>query len=323
MKYLRLSVELFFRAITYIVSTHPFSSTQLKHSLMIRLALFADIHGKFLLPFKLAHRYQQTTGKSIDLIVQCGDMGAFPDKSRMDKATLRHAARDRDELGFIDDFVHAKPPIAQFLDRLNLNMLCVRGNHEDHEFLDELERQSVHAAFPIDAYRRVWVLKTGEPFVLQKDGESLEILGIGRIGDRKQRPHGEFIQEYERQTLRRFIKDCLKNKHDPDVLITHDQPADSQSGYGAEEIANVLDQLAFAYHFYGHTGEAYRQNLADNGITLSVKIKELEFDRQGKLSEGCMLILEVEQKKGDKQFTLSPVPLNEIIHFMQDTWRYC
>ena len=241
----------------------------------------------------------------------------------MRQETAMNWALDRDELGFIDDFVHAKPPIAQFLDRLNLNMLCVRGNHEDHEFLDELERQSVHAAFPIDAYRRVWVLKTGEPFVLQKDGESLEILGIGRIGDRKQRPHGEFIQEYERQTLRRFIKDCLKNKHDPDVLITHDQPADSQSGYGAEEIANVLDQLAFAYHFYGHTGEAYRQNLADNGITLSVKIKELEFDRQGKLSEGCMLILEVEQKKGDKQFTLSPVPLNEIIHFMQDTWRYC
>ena len=150
---------------------------------MIRLALFADIHGKFLLPFKLAHHYQQTTSKSIDLIVQCGDMGAFPDKGRMDKATLRHAARDRDELGFMDDFVHVKPPIAQFLDRLNLNMLCVRGNHEDHEFLDELERQSVQAAFPIDAYRRVWVLKTSEPFVLQKAGESLEILGIGRIGD--------------------------------------------------------------------------------------------------------------------------------------------
>ena len=241
----------------------------------------------------------------------------------MRQETAMNWALDRDELGFIDDFVHAKPPIAQFLDRLNLNMLCVRGNHEDHEFLDELERQSVQAAFPIDAYRRVWVLKTGEPFVLQKDGESLEIFGIGRIGDRKQRPHGEFIQEYERQTLRRFIKGCLKNKHDPDVLITHDKPSDSQSGYGAEEIADVLDQLAFAYHFYGHTGEAYRQNLADNGITRSVKIKELEFDRQGKLSEGCMLILEVEQKKGDKLFTLSPVPLNEIIHFMRDTWRYC
>ena len=241
----------------------------------------------------------------------------------MRQETAMNWALDRDELGFIDDFVHAKPPIAQFLDRLNLNMLCVRGNHEDHEFLDELERQSVQAAFPIDAYRRVWVLKTGEPFVLQKDGESLEILGIGRIGDRKQRPHGEFIQEYERQILRCFIKDYLKNKHDPDLLITHDQPTDSQSGYGVEEIASVLDQLAFAYHFYGHTGEAYRQDLADNGITRSVKIRELEFDGQGKLSEGCMLILEVEQQKGDKLFTLLPVPLNEIIHFMRDTWRYC
>ena len=99
--------------------------------------------------------------------------------------------------------------------------------------------------------------------------------------------------------------------------------ADSQRGYGAEEIASVLDQLAFTYHFYGHTGEAYQNNFADNGITRSVKIKELEFDGQGKLSEGCMLILEVEQQEGAKQFTLSPVPLNEIIHFMRDTWRYC
>lgn len=29
-----------------------------------------------------------------------------------------------------------------------------------------------------------------------------------------------------------------------------------------EEIADVLDKLAFAYHFYRHTSEAYQQNLA-------------------------------------------------------------
>ena len=84
-----------------------------------------------------------------------------------------------------------------------------------------------------------------------------------------------------------------------------------------------MDKLAFPSHFCGCTAEVYQQNLADNGITWSVKIKELEFDRQGKLSEGCMLILEVEQQDDNKQFTLSPVPLNEIIHFMRDTWRYC
>lgn len=84
-----------------------------------------------------------------------------------------------------------------------------------------------------------------------------------------------------------------------------------------------MDKLAFPSHFCGCTGEVYQQNLADNGITWSVKIKELEFDRQGKLSEGCMLILEMEQQDSNKQFTLSSVPLNEIIHFMRDTWRYC
>ena len=84
-----------------------------------------------------------------------------------------------------------------------------------------------------------------------------------------------------------------------------------------------MDKLTFPSHFCGCTGEVYQQNLADNGITRLVKIKELEFDRPGKLLEGCMLILEVEQKEGAKQFTLSPVPLNEIFHVMQYTWRYC
>lgn len=71
----------------------------------MRIAIFADIHGKFLLPFKLVDLYQKETGNEIDLILQCGDMGAFPDIKNLDKATLRHASRDRDELGFYDDFI--------------------------------------------------------------------------------------------------------------------------------------------------------------------------------------------------------------------------
>ena len=38
--------------------------------------------------------------------------------------------------------------------------------------------------------------------------------------------------------------------------------------------------------------------MADNGITRSVKIKELEFDGQGKLLKGCMLILEGGAEEG-------------------------
>ncbi len=44
---------------------------------MLRCAIFADIHGKFLLPFKLVYHYQKITGETIDFILQCGDMGIF------------------------------------------------------------------------------------------------------------------------------------------------------------------------------------------------------------------------------------------------------
>jgi hypothetical protein len=50
----------------------------------MRIAIFADVHGRILLAFKLVDRYQRETGNQIDLILQCGDMGIFPDRSRMD-----------------------------------------------------------------------------------------------------------------------------------------------------------------------------------------------------------------------------------------------
>ncbi|WP_227429444.1 metallophosphoesterase family protein [Psychrobacter sp. I-STPA6b] len=313
---------------------------------MLRVAIFADIHGKFLLPFKLVDHYQKTTGKSIDLILQCGDMGAFPDKSRMDKATLRHAKNDRDELGFIDEFVLVQPEIAQCLNDLNVDMLCVRGNHEDHEFLDKLEDEATfleQPAYPIDAYNRVWVCRTGMPITIQSkliqskantpkesknfvaltnkgkankntEHTSLTMVGVGRIGDRKGRTHPQFIQDYERQALKKLVK----HHQEFDVLITHDKSSDSQRGYGSAEIEELLDQVAFAYHFYGHTGEPFSQTLADNGITQSVKVKELEFNHHGKLETGCMLILE----KSDDKFSLTAVPLNDIIGFMKSTWHY-
>ena len=58
---LLFAAKIFFR-LTDAPSLHFISITHLQPFPMIRLALFADIHGKFLLPFKLAHHYQQTTG---------------------------------------------------------------------------------------------------------------------------------------------------------------------------------------------------------------------------------------------------------------------
>lgn len=318
---------------------------------MLRFAIFADLHGKFLLPFKLVHHYQILTGKPIDWILQCGDMGAFPTKESMDKATLRHAKNDPDELGFMREFCVDKPEIRQFLETLDVKMLCVRGNHEDHAFLDKLEHESESAIFPIDVYQKVFVCRSGVPITLSGHGqvlgvtgmddgvklskqaevsekvergngsisampknESCTLVGVGRIGDRKNRDESIFIQDYERVALNKLAKSQV----DVDILVTHDKPSEGEQGYGSLEIAELLDQVAFSYHFYGHTGEPYNRQIADNGITESIKVAELEFDKNGKLSEGCMLIVE----KNGENWSVEPVPLNQIIQFTKDTWRY-
>ncbi|MCF2220468.1 metallophosphoesterase [Chryseobacterium sp. PS-8] len=259
----------------------------------MKIAIFSDIHGKILLPFKLVDLYQKETGCKIDFILQCGDMGAYPNIENLDKATIKHAQYDRDELGFHDDFTKENPEIRAFLDELNINMICVRGNHEDHDFLDELEKENPDKSiFPIDIYGRVFVCRSGLEQKLETEDEVLQFVGIGRIGDRKGRSEKRFIQDYERKEIRKL----LKTKNTFDVLITHDKD-DSQSGYGMTEIRQVLDNIIFQYHFYGHTGEPFKEETDSNCITQSIKIKELEFNESGILEKGCMIILTKEKEE--------------------------
>jgi Icc-related predicted phosphoesterase len=236
----------------------------------MRLAIFSDIHGKILLPFKLVDLYQKETGNKIDFILQCGDMGAYPNIENLDKATIKHAQYDRDELGFYDDFTKENQSIKSFLDELKINMICVRGNHEDHDFLDNLEKENFqNSIYPIDIYRKVFVCKSGLKQKLETENEALTFVGVGRIGDRKGRTEKRFIQDYERKE----VKKLLKTKDNFDILITHDKDDSSQRGYGMAEIREVLDNVIFHYHFYGHTGEPFKQETDFNGITQSIKIK--------------------------------------------------
>lgn len=281
----------------------------------MRLAIFSDIHGKILLPFKLVHRYQEDTGNKIDAILQCGDIGAYPNLANLDKATIKHARADRDELGFHDQFTRGDNAIKAFLDRLNVNMICVRGNHEDHDYLDALEKE--HAAesiFPIDIYNRVFVCRSGAKQMLHINNESLSFVGIGRIGDPKNRVEKRFIQEYEKKEVRKL----LKTKDDFDILITHDKQSDSHRGYGMPELRALLDNVIFRYHFYGHTGEPFNNQLDHNGITQSVKIKELEFTAAGILPPGCMVIVE---KSIDGQLKMEVVDQRITNQFTKFNWK--
>ena len=226
----------------------------------MNIAIFADVHGKLLLAFKLCARWQTETGKHIDLILQAGDLGAYPAMERMDRATLKYIQRDPTEMGFLQHFAQYDPAVAEVLDQTTCPMVFVRGNHEDHGWLDELEQQSKDAIFPVDPYQRVYNLKTGIPWTFQKGKQQITVLGIGRISPSSEdadQQQGKYIQPYESERVYQLLETPI------DVLLTHHSRRDFvvlergikiKASTGMQEIEHILDRDRPAYHFFGHYG---------------------------------------------------------------------
>src|ERR1700733_11979062 len=61
--------------------------------------IFGDLHGRILPAFRLASAWGREHGVALSGLLQVGDLGYFPDPTRLDKATARFAADDPLELG--------------------------------------------------------------------------------------------------------------------------------------------------------------------------------------------------------------------------------
>jgi Icc-related predicted phosphoesterase len=254
----------------------------------MKVLILADLHGRMLLALKLAARLQRERNLTLDLILQCGDVGVFPDTTRLDKATLRHARHDETELGFSRYFTQPHPEPQAALSELECDMICVRGNHEDHEFLDKLERELGSPRFAVDCYKRIFMCKTGAIQLFEKNGVQLKVAGIGRTGSRKGQTDGRFIQEYEREALRKL----MSSKEEIDILITHDSAQDFvTTGFGMTEIREALDHHKPFYHFFGHTGTPAEVRDDDNRFTTSCKVAELEWKDGNALPADCLALL--------------------------------
>ena len=104
--------------------------------------VFGDLHGKILPAFRLAACWAKDHGHAVSGILQVGDMGYFPDPTRIDKATLRHAEKDPLELGTFD-IVEPNELAGRVFDdpRCPPGLWFTAGNHEDFEALEPLAKQ--------------------------------------------------------------------------------------------------------------------------------------------------------------------------------------
>ncbi|MBN1430329.1 MAG: metallophosphoesterase [Anaerolineae bacterium] len=282
----------------------------------MNIAVFADIHGRVVLAFKLCARWQAETGQHIDLILQAGDLGAFPDLGELDKATRRFAEKDPTELGFAEHFARRDPKIEVMLAHTTAPMVFVRGNHEDHRWLDELERESAEPLFPVDAYGRIFCLKTGVPYVHTVGDETITIIGIGRIGlpEDSHKREDKHIQPYESRRLWDVGVDRC------DVLLTHDTALDSVTvRMGMQEICDALDLFEPACHFHGHIGGRYTSRLDDNGITQVHKLADLHWSSNKLVREGSMGML-VWHSEEEHRFEVVDAPW--LAEYSIYTWQH-
>jgi len=264
----------------------------------MNIAIFADLHGRMLLAFKLCTRWQRETGERIDLILQAGDLGAYPEMQRLDRATRKYAERDSTELGFMQHFVSADPSVSAVLAETNCPMVFVRGNHEDHFWLDQMEQQNAGPIFPIDIYQRIYHLKTGISWTFQTRNEQITVLGIGRVSppaEEVSQDQGKYIQPYESKRIYQEharVANVLLTHHSRTDFVILERGVKFKASTGMKEIEYILDMERPAYHFYGHYGGPPQVRTDTNGITLSVKLADLHWEHGGSiLEEGSMGLL--------------------------------
>jgi hypothetical protein len=283
---------------------------------MTAYLVFGDLHGRVLPAFCLALAWQRQSGERLDGLLQVGDLGFFPDPSRLDPATRRHADRDPLELGIglvagpsrAADAVLADPDLPEAL-------WFTAGNHEDHAALEGLRAGAGATAsdFPVDWYGRVRCLRDGRVADLPgglRVGALWGIDGQAPRARRKTPPAGRIRERSATELAASAF----------DVLLTHESPRDAmQSGQGSEAITRVLHLARPAFAFFGHYHGSGLLHLHDFGPTRVFHVHHFELRGPGGTAEpGSVGVLRREGGAGSFEY-LDPAWLRT---FTRGNWKH-
>ena len=275
------------------------------------IAVLGDLHGHLTLAYRLVRRWQSAHDRRVSLILQVGDLGAFPDPGRGDRSTRRFARRDPDELGFARYYAGDEEarailgPDAPEDQRIDAPLIFIQGNHEDFDFLRGLPSHDGDVT-PVDAFGRVCFLGNGKVCEVSVNGLMLRIAGFGGIApaeDRKRTLEAAYHRRDEAGEL-------LCRREPVDVLLTHDVPYGClRPDEGSLEVMELIRGLRPTYHFFGHAHLTGRQVPLPE-TTRSFHLNEVGFASPWQLNAGCFGIL---SWNGDGNHEFS---------FVQDDWLH-
>jgi hypothetical protein len=244
--------------------------------------VFGDLHGRVLPAFVLARAWQREYNEPLAGLLQVGDLGYFPDSTRLDKATKRFVQKDAMELGAQlviressdADAIFAQPDVPG-------PMWFIAGNHEDHEQLSDRYGLpgSTDDDFPTDHYGQLRCIVSGR--VAEVPG-GLRVGGLWGIDDEAPGCRRN-VSKWMRIEPKRARELALRPM---DVLLTHESPRDAMIlDAGSEHISFVIEYAKPAFAFFGHYHGEGRLDECDLGPTRPYHLAGLEFRGKGGSAE--------------------------------------
>jgi len=258
----------------------------------IIIAVMGDLHGHFSLVYRILKRWEIENQRCIDVILQVGDMGIYPDPSKADKATRRFAQKDHDELSFIkyfegsDEAEDILGPDSKKEFEISANMYFIKGNHEDFDFLSSYEDDT--APGPVDYYGKMLYMASGNVYEIEVGRIMLRVGSLGGIAC-----NGKYGPDSRHKWYsNREVKRLLASGDKVDILLTHDAPYNTiLQDSGSKDILEFIGLYVPTFHFCGHYHVEGSQ-LDIEGDTMSYILNEVNFKTSKRLNPGCIGILE-------------------------------
>ena len=239
-------------------------------------AVFGDVHGRISLMLILARRWEVEAGRTLDGVLQVGDMGAFPDIHALDRATRCHAQNDPDELGYAA-YLKGCAEGDALLGAARWPVVWVRGNHED---IDHLRLFQVPT--PVDPWGKMWFVPDGTSMTIG----SCRIAAMGGKPQSRRARHPPDPHSVSALAETAYAPDTV------DILLSHAGPHDVVR-HGSRRISALCARIRPRIHLFGHHHIRHGPHTTPSG-QLRIGLDHLEFVGQ-RLQRGCWGILSVEE----------------------------
>jgi Icc-related predicted phosphoesterase len=214
----------------------------------MKILFVGDLHGHVFHLFAVLLTLRQKEGICPNMIIQVGDLGAFPDPEKSGLLENKFVKSDPTELDF-SRFLRADDELAASLRALRKQLGCpihfIGGNHEDHTWLRAKGVEAKGKAAPIDSFGLFLFVPNGS--VVEVGNQRIGFLGGGD-------PDTADPSTIDENSYDEFLGG---QKGKIDIMVAHNAPHGVGIGHrgqtqGSQRISRLIETLRPRYLIAGH-----------------------------------------------------------------------